>query len=59
MAFYRIIRETEGRFKFDQKLTSEEMKAASIGPFMEMLLESLRRIDEESSTDEEPGQVLI
>ena len=58
-AFYRIIRETEGRFKFDQKLTSEEMNAASIGPFMEMLLESLRRIDEESSTDEEPGQVLI
>ena len=58
-AFYQIIREKEGRFKFEQKLTRSEMEAPSIGPFMEMLLEGLRRVDEENDTEEEPGQVLI
>ena len=58
-AFYQIIREKEGRFKFEQKLTGQEMEAPSIGPFMEMLLEGLRRFDEEGGNEEEPGQVLI
>lgn len=46
-AFYEIIKEKEGRFKYKQKLSEKEMKAELMGDFMGLLMEGLRRIDEE------------
>ena len=58
-AFYAILAENEGRFKFHPKLSKNEENNSIIGPFMEILLEGLRRIDEENNSKEEPGQMLI
>ena len=46
-AFYEIIKEKEGRFKYYSKLTAAEMTAPVMGSVTEMLLEGLRRSDEE------------
>ncbi len=45
-AFYGILKETEGRFKFVPGLSEEEMAAGEMGDFMGMLMEGLKRIDE-------------
>jgi hypothetical protein len=45
-AFFEILREKKGRFKFIQGLSPEEMKAPDIGDFMWLLMEGIRRIDE-------------
>lgn len=45
-AFYRILKETEGRFKFVPGLTEEAMAAEEMGDFMGMLMEGLKQIDE-------------
>jgi hypothetical protein len=50
-AFYDIIKEDEGRFKFVPKLPDELKESPIIGPFMEILLEGLRKVDEELSED--------
>ncbi len=48
-AFFDIIREKEGRFKFVPKLPDAQKGASKIGPFMEILLDGLRKADEELS----------
>lgn len=45
-AFYEVLKETEGRFKFIPGLTEEEMAADEMGDFMGMLMEGLKQIDE-------------
>jgi len=45
-AFYEILKETDGRFKFISGLAEEEMAAEEMGDFMGMLMEGLKRIDE-------------
>lgn len=45
-AFYQILVETEGRFKFVPGLSDEAMAAEDMGDFMGLLMEGLRRIDE-------------
>jgi len=53
-AIYRIIAERKGgRFKFSAGLSPQEMKAAEIGEFMKLLMDGIRRIDEENSPEEE------
>ncbi len=46
-AFYRILAMTKGRFKFVQGLTSAEKKLDVIGGFMAMLMEGMKRIDDQ------------
>jgi CRP/FNR family cyclic AMP-dependent transcriptional regulator len=58
-AFYQLLKENDGRFKFFPKLSDAQMQAPVIGPFMEMLLEGLRRMDEDRVENEEPGQALM
>ena len=58
-AFFEILKETEGRFKFNQDLSEKEKKAPVLGSFMEMLLEGLRRMDEERSVSAKTGEVLV
>ena len=48
-AFYEIIKAKEGRFKYHSRLSESEMNAQAIGSINEMLLEGLRRSDEENS----------
>ena len=48
-AFYDIIKEKVGQFKFHNKLSVIEMNAPVMGSITEMLLEGLRRSDEENS----------
>lgn len=45
-AFYEILRQKEGRFKFNPGLSEEEQEAPVIGDFMYLLMEGLNRIDE-------------
>lgn len=45
-AFYAVLKETEGRFKFIPGLTEEEMAAGEMGDFMGLLMEGLKQIDE-------------
>ncbi|MCP4366885.1 MAG: cyclic nucleotide-binding domain-containing protein [Deltaproteobacteria bacterium] len=47
-AFFEILKEKKGRFKFVPGLPSDEMKAPVLGYFMGLLIDGLRRIDEES-----------
>jgi hypothetical protein len=59
-AFYVILNEKDGRFKFQQKLSKSERQAKVIGPFMEMLMNGVRKADEENyDKKENPGQALL
>ncbi len=46
-AFYDILKQGDGRFKFTTGLPQDEIDAPEIGFFMELLLEGLRRMDDE------------
>jgi hypothetical protein len=46
-AFYKILAMTKGRFKFIQGLTSKERKLDVIGGFMAMLMEGMKRLDDQ------------
>ena len=50
-AFYEILKEQEGRFKYKQELSEKEMKAEEIGDFMGLMMEGLRKIDEEEENN--------
>ncbi len=61
-AFFSILREKKGRFKFNPGLPKEDFDAPEIGYFMKLLMEGLQQLDEERSTrrrrrepDEEEG----
>ncbi len=46
-AIFAILAEKKGVFRFTVGLTPQEMKAAEIGDFMMLLMEGVKRIDEE------------
>jgi hypothetical protein len=45
-AFFEVLREKNGRFKFTPGLPPEDFDAPEIGYFMKLLMEGLQRIDE-------------
>ena len=48
-AFYEVLREKEGRFKFTPGLPPEDFDIPEIGYFMKLLMQGLQRIDERSA----------
>ncbi len=46
-AFFELLKLREGRFKFTPGLPPEDMRAPEVGDFMYLLIEGLRRIDED------------
>jgi hypothetical protein len=52
-AFFDLLKEKEGRFKFVPKLPDAQKDSPKIGPFMEILLDGLRKADEEYSNNEQ------
>jgi len=46
-AFFELLKLKRGRFKFIPGLSPEEMKAPQVGDFMHLLMEGLKRIDED------------
>ncbi|WP_417914945.1 cyclic nucleotide-binding domain-containing protein [Candidatus Electronema sp. JM] len=48
-AFFRILREKKGRFKFNPGLPKEDFDVPEIGYFMKLLMEGLQQIDEDRS----------
>ena len=48
-AFYEILREKKGRFKFTPGLPPEDFDVPEIGYFMRLLMEGLQRIDERTA----------
>jgi uncharacterized protein YjbI with pentapeptide repeats len=53
-AFYEMLKEKEGRFKFTPGLPREEMEANEIGDFMWLLMEGTRKMDEKGTCFELP-----
>ena len=47
-AFYEILREKKGRFKFTPGLPPQDFDVPEIGYFMKLLMEGLQRIDEQT-----------
>ena len=50
-AIFEILSEKEGVYTFRLGLTPQQMKAAEIGDFMALLMEGVKRIDEEHEDD--------
>jgi hypothetical protein len=48
-AFFEILTEKDGRFQFVPGLTEQDMNLPELGMFMELLMEGLRKLDEEVS----------
>ncbi len=48
-AIFAILAEKKGVYRFTVGLTAQEMKAAEIGDFMMLLMEGVKRIDEEQT----------
>lgn len=48
-AIFDMLAEKKGFYRFSTGLTAQEMKAAEIGDFMALLMEGVKRVDEESS----------
>ncbi|MDM8552902.1 DUF4388 domain-containing protein [Desulfobacterales bacterium HSG2] len=48
-AFYEILKEKEGRFKFTPGLPPEAMKADELGDFMWLLMEGIRRMEADAN----------
>jgi CRP/FNR family transcriptional regulator, cyclic AMP receptor protein len=46
-AFFEVLKEKEGRFKFSPGLSPQETKAPELGDFMWLLMEGVRRMDED------------
>jgi len=52
-AFYAILGENKGRFKFNPDLPPEDQDLPEIGYFMKLLMEGLQRIDEEQTAEDD------
>jgi hypothetical protein len=52
-AFVSALKEKDGRFKFVQGLPAEDMKQSELADFNWLLMDSLRRIDEEKAQSKE------
>ena len=48
-AFWAILRETKGSFRFTSSLSLEDMSARPIGNFLGLLMEGMRLLDEENA----------
>ena len=48
-AFYEVLREKDGRFKFTPGLPPEDFDVPEIGYFMKLLMQGMKRIDENPS----------
>lgn len=46
MAFYQILKENSGRFRFTPGIAAEDFSTPEIGFFMKLLMEGMRRLDE-------------
>ncbi len=46
MAFYQILKEDSGRFRFTPGIAPEDFSTPEIGFFMKLLMEGMRRLDE-------------
>jgi CRP/FNR family cyclic AMP-dependent transcriptional regulator len=46
MAFYQILKESKGRFRFTPGIAPEDFSTPEIGFFMKLLMEGMRRLDE-------------
>lgn len=46
MAFYQILKEHSGRFRFNPGIAPEDFSTPEIGFFMKLLMEGMRRLDE-------------
>lgn len=49
MAFYQILKEKSGRFRFTPGIAQEDFRTPEIGFFMKLLMEGMRRLDEGKS----------
>jgi CRP-like cAMP-binding protein len=47
-AIFDMLAEKKGYYRFNTGLTAKEMKAAEIGDFMALLMEGIKRVDEDS-----------
>lgn len=47
-AIFDMLAEKKGHYRFNTGLTAKEMKAAEIGDFMALLMEGVKRVDEDS-----------
>jgi CRP-like cAMP-binding protein len=45
-AFYEILKESDGRFRFTPGIPPEDVEVPEIGYFMKLLMEGMRRLDE-------------
>ncbi len=52
-AFFRILREKKGRFKFNPGLPSGDFDTPEIGYFMKLLMEGLQKMDEHHSDEQD------
>jgi CRP-like cAMP-binding protein len=48
-AFYAMLGEQSGRFRFTASISPQEMGAPPLAPFMKLLMDGLRKIDEEAA----------
>ncbi|MBI5558079.1 MAG: cyclic nucleotide-binding domain-containing protein [Deltaproteobacteria bacterium] len=55
-AFYEILKAQQGRFKFSSSISVKEMEAPPVAAFMKLLMDGLRKIDEESYPDGHPPE---
>lgn len=46
MAFYQILKEDNGRFRFTPGISPDDLNTPEIGFFMKLLMEGMRRLDE-------------
>lgn len=51
LAFYQILKETSGRFRFTPGIAKEDFDTPEIGFFMKLLMEGMRRVDEGKRTN--------
>lgn len=49
-AIFKLLAEKKGYYSFTTGLSPKEMKAAEIGDFMMLLMEGVKRVDEESGS---------
>ncbi len=50
-AFFEILRQNTGQFKFSSELSPEEKQAPVLGDFMWLLMEGMRKVDEVDEND--------
>ena len=55
-AFFEVLREKNGRFKFTPGLPPEDFDVPEIGPFMRLLMEGLQRMDERAAPKDDQSE---